>query len=186
MTTETTTALTLPETMKLGQLEMIVDRGLTNFVAVGNALFEIRDLKLYREKHATFEAYCRGKWGMSRVQAHRLIEAAAVVEMLPNGNKVSNEAQARELAKVPTEDRPAVLEQAAAEGPVTAKTIRKAAGEAAWAADPEPEPAVEPQEPQEPDTLRALKVGWEESCESTWSHASKAVKREFLGWIKAK
>jgi hypothetical protein len=90
--------LTPAESGRLAELEAVVDRGLKTFIEVGRALAEIRDSRLYRQAHSTFEAYCRERWGFGRTRAHRLIEAADVVAMLPMGNKPANERQARELA----------------------------------------------------------------------------------------
>ncbi len=42
---------------------------------------------------------------MSRSYAHRMIESAAVVKMLPIGNKPATESQARPLAKLPGEEQ---------------------------------------------------------------------------------
>lgn len=42
---------------------------------------------------------------MSRIHAHRMIEAAGVCEMLPIGNKPATESQARPLAKLPAEEQ---------------------------------------------------------------------------------
>src|SRR5512135_1315685 len=91
--------LTRSESDKLRECETIIDRGLATFVEVGTALLEIRDLRLYRATHGTFELYCRERWGISRVHAHRMIEAARVAEnLLPTGNIPANERQARTLA----------------------------------------------------------------------------------------
>ena len=83
---------------RLGDLEEVIERGLTTFVEVGNAIREIRDSKLYKESHGTFEDYCRERWGWSRVHAHRQMEAANTAELLPIGNKPKSEAVTRELA----------------------------------------------------------------------------------------
>lgn len=63
--------------------------------------------RLYREQFATFEDYCRERWGMSRVHAHRLIESAEVIgNLLPIGNTVpANEAQARALTGLEPEQQ---------------------------------------------------------------------------------
>jgi hypothetical protein len=42
-------------------------------------LLEIRDGRLYRETHGTFDDYCREGWGFSRHRASQLITAAEVV-----------------------------------------------------------------------------------------------------------
>ena len=43
---------------RLAELELVIERGLKTFVEVGAALLGIRDGRLYRETHATFEDYC--------------------------------------------------------------------------------------------------------------------------------
>jgi hypothetical protein len=97
--------LSIIETVRLVELEQTIERGLQTFIEVGEALREIRDSRLYLERYDTFEDYLRERWsGMSRSRAHRLIDAADVVEMLPIGNTPANEAQAREL--VPLLDTP--------------------------------------------------------------------------------
>jgi hypothetical protein len=67
---------------RLAELEAVIDRGLTSFVEVGEALLEVRDSKLYRVGYETFEAYCKGRWGFSRPRAYQLMEAAEVVGAL--------------------------------------------------------------------------------------------------------
>jgi hypothetical protein len=101
--------LSADETGRLAELEHIVDRGMDAFVEVGQALAEIRDRRLYRATHRIFEDYCRDRWGFGRTRAHRLIEAAEIVEMLPIGNTPANEAQARELVPL-KDDEQAVVE----------------------------------------------------------------------------
>ena len=92
-TTVGTTSRTLVE------LEAIIDRGLQTFVAVGEALMEIRTWGLYRETHRSFDAYCRERWGWSKTHANRHIQAAEIGAILtPIGVILPNEAVARELA----------------------------------------------------------------------------------------
>lgn len=64
----------------------------------GRALTVIRDARLYRETHATFEAYCRERWQMSRPRAYQLISAAGM------STTVDNERQARALRAVKEEE----------------------------------------------------------------------------------
>lgn len=52
-------ALTTAERMLLTQNEAVIERGRRAFVEVGTALAQIRDSRLYRQSHDTFEAYCR-------------------------------------------------------------------------------------------------------------------------------
>lgn len=68
---------------------------------------EIRDRRLYRETHATFEAYCRERWGWGRDYADRQIDAAFVHDALPTTvGKPTNEHQARQmLSRLEPEER---------------------------------------------------------------------------------
>ena len=78
----TDSLLAVTEQYKLKECETVIERGLNTFVDVGNALAAIRDGKLYRETHGTFEDYCRDKWGFSRPRAYQFIEAAETVGIL--------------------------------------------------------------------------------------------------------
>lgn len=92
----------------LAACEEIIARGLAAFVEVGLALARVRDERLYRETHTTFEDYCRGRWGLSRTYAYDTINSATVVsaiaDVAPDVVAPANEAQAREL--LPLRDRP--------------------------------------------------------------------------------
>lgn len=88
--------LALREEERLVELEAVVERGLASFVEVGQALMEIRDARLYRQSHGTFEDYCRARWALARNRAYQLIEAADVSKILDIPPTV--ESQARELA----------------------------------------------------------------------------------------
>jgi hypothetical protein len=90
--------MTAVTTTALAELEQVIERGLETFVEVGEALRRIRDERLYRESHKTFEAYCRERWGMSRQRAHQQIEAASIAGTLSTIVDIPNEAVARELA----------------------------------------------------------------------------------------
>ncbi len=100
-------------TMSLEQCECIIARGHQTFIAVGQALLEIRDRRLYRETHATFEAYCRERWGFKRVQAHNYISAAKVVENVHSNehSPLPSLTQAVQLAPLPPEAQREVAER---------------------------------------------------------------------------
>lgn len=130
VTVHTSTELAPGDAERLAELESTIDRGLTTFVEVGAALAEIRERRLYRETHGTFEDYCRERWQMSRSYAHRIIESAQVVanvQTLPIGNTApATESQARPLAKLEPEQQREVWREAvetAPEGKVTAKHV---------------------------------------------------------------
>lgn len=130
--------LLLDEQGKLEECEQVIERGLTTFVEVGGALAAIRDGRLYRASHGTFEDYCRERWGFSKRRANQLVEAAEVVAELgtivpTDTSAITNEGQARALAPVVREHGPEfaaeVLQQAAEVG-LTAKSIQETAARA--------------------------------------------------------
>jgi hypothetical protein len=87
--------LTPAERDRLAELKAVVDRGIKTFVEVGLALAEIRETRLYRETHPTFEMFCREHWGFAASRARQLIGAAELVGV--TGVTPANEAQARQL-----------------------------------------------------------------------------------------
>ena len=102
----TTTAdgeLSEREHAELATCEAALDNLRVAFWAAGKALQVIRDARLYRGTHATFEEYVEQQWDISRPQAYRLIDAWPLAERLsPMGDKL-NERQIREL--LPLADR---------------------------------------------------------------------------------
>ncbi|WP_366933203.1 hypothetical protein [Nostoc sp. NMS7] len=60
-------------------LERKVERA---FFEAGKALMELRDRRLYRSTHKTFEEYCRSRFGYTRMAATYKIAAATVMENL--------------------------------------------------------------------------------------------------------
>lgn len=82
----------------LAACEAAIDRLRMAFWAAGKALQVIRDARLYRGMHGTFEEYIEERWQMSRAQAYRLINEWPLAERLsPIGDKNLNEGQVREL-----------------------------------------------------------------------------------------
>lgn len=106
--------LTLPESNRLIELERKIELGLQTFVEVGEALLEIRDSRLYKIEHSTFEEYCREKWSMSDRQARHLISASSVTTNLSKTGTIvpKVESQARPLAKLPPEQQAPAWETA--------------------------------------------------------------------------
>src|ERR1700679_3054250 len=72
--------LTGAEVHRLNTLEGIVQRALDTDGEAGNALADIRDARLYRGAHQTFEAYVRDRWGVGRSLTHQLIQSAGRAE----------------------------------------------------------------------------------------------------------
>ena len=116
------------ESERLAELEKTIGRGQKTFVEVGLALAEIRDLRLYKREYSNFAEYCQKKWGWTRQYVNYQIAGAKVKAELPEkvATIVATEAQARELGKIPADDRAGVVQAIVDEGkPVTAKEIRR-------------------------------------------------------------
>lgn len=84
------------ETEMLAVCESEISDGIATFWQVGQALAQVSAKRLYREKHETFQIYCSERWGMSRQNAYRLIEATDVFENVPG---IQSERQARAIKK---------------------------------------------------------------------------------------
>jgi hypothetical protein len=148
------TSLAPRDAERLADLEVTIAQGLTTFVEVGSALSEIREARLYRESHGTFEDYCRDRWQMSRPRAYELIHASSVVaglSAIADMPLPTNEAQTRPLAALPPEQQREVWKEAvetAPAGKVTAAHVaatveRKRAEEGVIPIhQPRPEPAA--------------------------------------------
>lgn len=116
--------LSQKELMKKIALEQTIQEHERGFIVVGEALSEIQSERLYRDEYGSFSDYCKERWGWGKSYAYRIITAAEV-KMSPIGDSNENEAQAREIAKVPQNIRKEVIEGAKQLGGVTAKNIRK-------------------------------------------------------------
>jgi hypothetical protein len=169
-------SLTQADTERLQELEAVIGRGRKTFIEVGYALAEIRDQRLYRQTHATFEAYCAEQWGWTRQRSYQLMNAATVVKLLPAGmsTRVDNEATARELAKLEPKEREKVL-QAIEErgGRVTPAAIRAVVR----AGKPAPsEPASDEDRPQAPHFGVQSAASW-------WTRTTPKNRGHFLRWL---
>jgi transposase len=134
----------------LDQCEAVIQRGVGTFIEVGEALMEIRDRRLYQLEFASFDSYCRERWGFNRQRAHQLITASEVSSMLDSDPV--NARQAEALA--PLKDRPeemkevmdaVIAEAAAAGGTVTAERISEKVSERIEAQQPRQRTLVERQ-----------------------------------------
>ncbi len=102
------TQLSVEEERDRLQLERRVERA---FYEAGIALKELRDRRLYRSTHKTFEEYCRARFGYGRDAAYLKIGAAEVYENLhqimpTNCRQIplpTNEHQLRYIAKAKLE-----------------------------------------------------------------------------------
>ena len=116
--------LTEAEVAELHRLELKVERA---FYEAGAALREIRDKRLYRSTHRTFEQYCQDRFGFQRAHSYRLIEAAAIVDNLspntasnnlsPIGRQImpTSERQVRDLINLQPDEQRQIWQQAVVE-----------------------------------------------------------------------
>jgi hypothetical protein len=183
--------LTTQETVRLCELERIIQKGKDTFVEVGTALAEIRQSRIYRATWKTFEDYCQERWNFSRVRAHQMIEAAQAVEDVKSSlhGTPKSSVQAEKLAKVTPEKREEVWnkanEAAKQEGkPVAARHVEAAVAEVMPKEAEEDQPLVvdgtqneEPakEEPKETEKFLALKTAW--------NKATKKDRIAFAAWI---
>jgi hypothetical protein len=112
LTKSSSVDLSPAERERLAELEVVVERGRQVFIEVGLALAEIRDRRLYRERHGTFEVYLGERWGISRSRGYQLMAAAAVSTVVDSAGLPvpANEAQARELVPLLREGEARLLE----------------------------------------------------------------------------
>jgi hypothetical protein len=122
-------ALSTNESARLRDCEKVIENFFQAFIKVGNALFEIRDSRLYRQTHSTFEAYCRERWTMSRPRAYQLIDAAQMTKNLSTlvDKQPTSERQVRPLAKLEPEQQKEAWQIATANNShPTAKAVAEA------------------------------------------------------------
>ena len=115
----TAIALRRDESAALRAYEATIEGGLSGFIRVGNALAAIRDARLYRTTHDTFEDYCQARWKLGRQRAYSLIDAATTAAEM---SEISDtppvvESHAAELAKASPEQRAAVWEEVVESAP---------------------------------------------------------------------
>jgi len=97
---------------RLRSLEAVIERAAKTFIQIGRALAEIRDARLYRDTHDTFEDYCREVWDFNDSRARQIVGAvetvtAVTVDGMP---EPSSERVARALT--PLRDDPAAMREA--------------------------------------------------------------------------
>ncbi len=156
--------LTTNESKSLASHEKTIERGIATFQEVGAALMAIRDGKLYRQSHKTFEAYCKERWSMSRPRAYQLIEAADVVEDLSTkvDKMPTSEKQTRPLASVPKANRAEVWQAAVDTAPlnssgdpqVTEKHVEETVQQ--WKSPKVETPIIDDDEPEMYDELEQV------------------------------
>ncbi len=106
------TKLTTPEARQLAKYEAIIHQGINGWIEVSHALIAIHKNNLWMGKAKTFIAYCKDEFEIDRTRVYQLIEsgkAAKDVSTIVDCPPPRNEAVARELSKVKTENERATL-----------------------------------------------------------------------------
>lgn len=121
------TTLTVSEQQDLKEREARLEKNLN---AAYEDLAAIRDKQLYIGTHATFEAYCRERWNISKSRAYQLLEAADIKKNVHNCGqelpKLTRESHARELGKAPREKQAEAWAEANKDGKPTAVKVEAA------------------------------------------------------------
>ena len=110
--------LTVSEESDRNSLERKVERA---FYEAGMALMELRDRRLYRSTHATFEEYCRDRFDYTRRRPYQLIEAAQIYDNLSEKCVKflhilpTKEGQVQPLSQLDREEQPFAWETAVEE-----------------------------------------------------------------------
>ncbi|WP_433599806.1 hypothetical protein ACQPXH_30040 [Nocardia sp. CA-135953] len=88
------------EQAQLTACETSIDGLRVAFWSAGRALQIVRDGRLYRDRHASFDDYVEQRWDMQRSYAHKLIRAWPLAAKLHPIAPAINEGQVRELLPV--------------------------------------------------------------------------------------
>ena len=95
------------ERAELAAAESRIQRGLSGFIDAGAALSLIKDNRLYRDTHATYEGYLRDRWGLGTDYANKLVHAMTIALDLERKGFLPpvRETHAREIGRVQTDHR---------------------------------------------------------------------------------
>jgi hypothetical protein len=80
MPLQSETALSPAEVQRLRELEEAIEQGFDSFLRVGIAFAEVRQGRLYRATHPTFESYCHDRWGLSLSRCNQIALTLAVYD----------------------------------------------------------------------------------------------------------
>lgn len=120
---------------RLAACEKQIAEGLQSFWELASTFYEVKADKLYEPGYASFEAYCKLRWGFSRSYGDRYVQSAKVfknLKLAPIGAKISlpkNEAQVREISGLSAEQQVAVAEkvyESVGDGPLSYLHFRQA------------------------------------------------------------
>ena len=108
------TPLKPAEKKALDKYEAVIEKNMAGFVAVGKALKDICERRLYRETHDKFDEYCSDRWEFAHRRAYQLISAAKAVGNVHNCAQIApaREAHVRPLIGLKPEKQVEVWEAA--------------------------------------------------------------------------
>jgi hypothetical protein len=120
--------LNIEESHELERCEVVIKQGLQTFIEVGEALFIIRDKRLYRREFNTFEDYCQEKWSMPRRHVNRMIAASeTIINLGPMGPILpESERQVRPLTSLEPEIQKEVWKEVVKQSEETRQPITAA------------------------------------------------------------
>jgi hypothetical protein len=119
--------LNIDESHELERCEVVIKQGLNTFIEVGEALFIIRDKRLYRREFKTFEDYCQQKWALSRQRVYQLIDASNVINHLSTMVDIpTSERQIRPLTSLEPEIQKEVWKEVVKQSEETRQPITAA------------------------------------------------------------
>lgn len=125
--------LSVEQKIELSHLEKTIERGKTACIEMALALLKIREERLYRENHPTFEDYCQRRWEFSDRYGRMLVEYGETVRAIHSagGTMVPvSERQSRALNGLEPEQKTEAMSGAAAVAPdnkPTTQHIQRAA-----------------------------------------------------------
>lgn len=177
--------LTMEESILLVTLETIIAQGVETYREVGAALLVIRDSKLYKIEHTSFEDYCRVKWKFNRANAYDFIRTAAAAQSVSSMIQIDRPT-ARALAKLPTSElqREAVTRAMPASGEPSRKDIEIQVEVVRTRDYVRPFPAyVAP--PEVEAQLADLRKGSNQlgALKNAWGEAGKKDRKAFIEWV---
>ena len=106
------------EMQRLARLEEVVDKGVRNMLDAADALKEIRDEKLYKQRgYDNFDSYLADEWGFGRNYINKIIKSSETRKrlgtMVPDFDTTNlSERAVRELNEVPDHELEDVIELA--------------------------------------------------------------------------
>lgn len=121
--------LTPGEEFELQGCEDTIKAHIGAFWEVLFAFTKIQEMRLWRRDYKSFKEYCEQRWGVTAARIRQLTRAYEIKSSLTPefAALITNEWQARELAKVPTGQRNEVVSHARSNGSVSAPALATAA-----------------------------------------------------------